>query len=196
MNTRDKITNPDDMRVRRTRKLLSGALLELMQKKPFSSISVVDICDEAMVHRTTFYSHFVDKHELLRYAAAEKQREFEEQELSGEGFEDVTDFYVDLFRKVLVFLRNNRGLFSSGNARSSSMDMQVARRILADSIYSYIQKYRAGARLSEVPPEVEAQCIAGAVMALAAWWLEADTPISEDDMCHYVSLLLRPETRA
>ena len=58
----------EDLRQRRTRKLLADALLSLLEERPLSEISVVDICQRAMVHRTTFYAHFDDKLALLRYA--------------------------------------------------------------------------------------------------------------------------------
>src|SRR5437899_1924018 len=57
---------PTDLRVRRTRKLLSEALVALLAEQPFESITVRQICDRAMVHRATFYTHFTDKYQLLR----------------------------------------------------------------------------------------------------------------------------------
>lgn len=35
------------------------------QGKLFSNITINEICDKAMVHRTTFYKHFEDKFALL-----------------------------------------------------------------------------------------------------------------------------------
>ena len=67
----------EDLRQRRTRKLLADALLSLLEERPLSEISVVDICQRAMVHRTTFYAHFDDKLTLLRYAVDELQKYFE-----------------------------------------------------------------------------------------------------------------------
>ena len=56
-----------DLRTTRTYLLLKNALLELLSKQSFDTIKVNDICNLAMVHRTTFYSHFSDKYELLDY---------------------------------------------------------------------------------------------------------------------------------
>jgi AcrR family transcriptional regulator len=55
----------EDLRVRRTRKLLMQALIELTIEKGFSAITVQDIADRAMVNRATFYRHYLDKHDLL-----------------------------------------------------------------------------------------------------------------------------------
>lgn len=55
----------EDLRVLRTHTLLLRALSDLLQEKPFDEIRVKDLCQRAMVHRSTFYAHFEDKRHLL-----------------------------------------------------------------------------------------------------------------------------------
>jgi AcrR family transcriptional regulator len=59
-----------DPRIRRTRKLLQGALGSLMQSKSFDEISVQDIAEAATVNRATFYDHYTDKYALLEAMVA------------------------------------------------------------------------------------------------------------------------------
>src|SRR6202167_1883316 len=59
-----------DPRIRRTRKLLQGALGSLMQTKSFDEISVQDITEAATVNRATFYDHYTDKFALLEALVA------------------------------------------------------------------------------------------------------------------------------
>lgn len=54
-----------DLRSRRTRKWLQGALLELMKEKTFRDIQITEIADRAQVSRPAFYLHFHSKEELL-----------------------------------------------------------------------------------------------------------------------------------
>lgn len=54
-----------DPRIRRTRQLLHGALLQLLGSRSFEDISVQDIADAATVNRATFYDHYTDKFALL-----------------------------------------------------------------------------------------------------------------------------------
>ncbi|MCU4922184.1 TetR/AcrR family transcriptional regulator [Bacillus cereus] len=58
-----------DLRIRRTHKLLWDSLFELMtqSKQKYSTITINQICERAMVHRTTFYKHFEDKDALLTF---------------------------------------------------------------------------------------------------------------------------------
>jgi AcrR family transcriptional regulator len=60
-----------DARVRRTRDALGDALVALMQEKPFDSITVQDVLDRAHVGRSTFYTHYSDKDDLLMSDAEE-----------------------------------------------------------------------------------------------------------------------------
>src|ERR1700761_8351835 len=59
-----------DPRIRRTRKLLQGALGSLMLSKSFEEISAQDITEAATVNRATFYDHYTDKFALLEAMVA------------------------------------------------------------------------------------------------------------------------------
>ena len=61
----ERVEKSVDPRVKRTRKLLQQAFLELFEQKSFSTISIQDITERATVNRATFYAHFADKYELL-----------------------------------------------------------------------------------------------------------------------------------
>src|SRR5450631_4454858 len=61
----------DDLRVKRTHKLVLEALLEQTVQKGFSALTVSDITKHAGINRATFYRHFRDKFDLLdNYAQA------------------------------------------------------------------------------------------------------------------------------
>lgn len=55
----------NDRRSRYTKMVLQRSLLELMKQKPITKISITELCKNADVNRTTFYSHFLDQLDLL-----------------------------------------------------------------------------------------------------------------------------------
>ena len=75
--------NETDPRVVRTRRLLQDAFDSLIQEKNFESITVRDIAERAMVNRTTFYAHFVDKFEILEVKLMESFMEIMNRRISG-----------------------------------------------------------------------------------------------------------------
>lgn len=46
---------------------MADALLQTMQEKPFSKITVNEIADAAGVNRSTWFRHFSDKHEAITF---------------------------------------------------------------------------------------------------------------------------------
>ena len=50
-----------------TKRALASSLKELMKTKPFSKISVSDICEACDMNRKSFYYHFQDKYDLVNW---------------------------------------------------------------------------------------------------------------------------------
>lgn len=47
---------------------MKSALITLLESKEFADISIMDICSQAGVNRSTFYAHYENTHELLKEA--------------------------------------------------------------------------------------------------------------------------------
>ena len=57
----------DKVSTKRTYILLLKSLFDLLTEKPFEKITLTELCDRAMIPRSTFYRYFEDKHDLLRF---------------------------------------------------------------------------------------------------------------------------------
>lgn len=55
------------MQREKAKRFLAGALLTLMEQKPYEKINISEICAAAFLSRTSFYKYFPSKDELLRY---------------------------------------------------------------------------------------------------------------------------------
>ena len=55
-----------DRRTKKTKAAIFAAFTELLSKKKYSQITIQEIIDLADVGRSTFYSHFETKDELLK----------------------------------------------------------------------------------------------------------------------------------
>ncbi|MEN8242386.1 MAG: TetR/AcrR family transcriptional regulator [Chloroflexota bacterium] len=60
-----EFNKPRNRQALRSIKALQGALLELLEEKKFQKISITDISERSGLTRSTFYSHFSTKDELL-----------------------------------------------------------------------------------------------------------------------------------
>lgn len=94
-----------DVRIVKTRQSLVSAMGTLLERQDLGSITVNDICAQAMVSRSTFYSHFDDKYDLLRFCMEQMSRTlFEHSEtLSG----------VERIALVLTRIKENSRVFKN-----------------------------------------------------------------------------------
>jgi AcrR family transcriptional regulator len=65
LSRRGTPAGPPDRRVTKTQRALKEALTALVLEKGYEAVTVQDIIDRADVGRSTFYSHYLDKDELL-----------------------------------------------------------------------------------------------------------------------------------
>jgi AcrR family transcriptional regulator len=62
---KDSATKKEDRRVRRTKKLLTQALMELLPEKQINEITVKELTDLAYMNRGTFYLYYKDIFDML-----------------------------------------------------------------------------------------------------------------------------------
>jgi AcrR family transcriptional regulator len=89
-----------DRRVQRTKASLHDALIGLAREKPYPSIAVKEILDRANVGRSTFYTHFRDKDDLLESGIHEILRSIQFQPRSGSTLERVVAFSLPLLTHI------------------------------------------------------------------------------------------------
>ena len=178
--------NPQDLRVIRTKRLLSKALISLMKKKPFEKISITDICDAAMIHRTTFYAHYDDKYDLLLYITKEIEKEFENvgsPSLSG----GIREYYLSVASNILGFINENMELLKTLIVKNKQETF--VSRFRAAAVSRFEEKLARcvenGAEL-EAPASFLANFYIGGCMDAIVWWIENDTPFSSDELLRYI----------
>lgn len=60
------ILSTQDLRILKTKKCLTNTLMQLLQKQHFNSITVTQLCQIAMINRSTFYAHYANIDELFK----------------------------------------------------------------------------------------------------------------------------------
>ena len=173
-----------DARVRRTRDALGDALVALMQEKPFDTITVQDVLDRANVSRSTFYSHYSDKDDLLM-SDAEEFFEAISMALSEHGDQSDRVFPVQEFFTHLADVQPFfKALVKSGKFQEN---MELARGHFARGIERRLAELPRG---RSIPPhEIPAIAFthAGAMLSLLTWWLDRgmrETPAEMDQLFH------------
>src|SRR4051794_11927466 len=72
--TKPRMSRPDDARALRSRKALQGALLTLIEEKPFDQVSIREITNQAGVSYPVFFRRYETKEQLFEDIATEEVR--------------------------------------------------------------------------------------------------------------------------
>src|SRR6266496_4020419 len=101
-----------NVRVRRTQKLLRGALVELIEERGFEALSVSELTSRAMVSRAAFYRNYQDKYDLVEQIFEEAMSAL--LKAVGElGREHPPSIWVTFFEHIAEYERLYRALLGS-----------------------------------------------------------------------------------
>ena len=166
-----------DLRQRKTRKLLVEALAHLLENRSFQELSVTDICRQAMVHRTTFYAHFNDKQELLRYLLEGMEQECAATCLPQDPDRSPREYLLTAARNVFQFIAQRRALYRAClNSGAAALD-HTLEGCAAGELCRLLSEPRFRAASPQVDPQVAAHFYTGAMLSLIRWWLSSDDPL-------------------
>ena len=180
-----------DLRVRRTRKFLWDALLTLIEERDFESTSVTEICEQAMVHRTTFYKHFEDKYALLQKGIeAQIALLFEDLHLSEDLTNGVAEksivlsSFVKLFEHVDHHKKFYRLMLCGNGIGQFNLSFQK-------SLIENFMKRSAYLPIRHEEPEtmrymLRAHTHAGMLVSAISWWLETGCPYTPQQMGRFL----------
>ncbi|MCI9337939.1 MAG: TetR/AcrR family transcriptional regulator [Lachnospiraceae bacterium] len=181
-----------DLRIQKTYLALSRALLKAMGEKPFEDIRVNELCDRAMVRKSTFYKHFGDKYELLAFVVRQGLRRFDAQIGESTACMDPVDNYGRIIDCLFDYLRGNEHLIRSV---SGSGCFPLVLDVLSEQIVRDIQdKLREDCRKGHkmpASPEVMAPFFVGAVAECIKRWMAGNRKMEEDELKRQIGGLLR-----
>lgn len=166
----------------KTRRALAYALLFLLEQRPFGKITVNDICEEALISRSAFYVHFMDKYDLLRYALTELRERMREP-LSREEVKGALEALLEGFQQ-------RRNLMANLLEDAANVEL---RDMLTGLI---VEEFSEGfARVSErrelaLPVEVCSVFYAGGMISLLFWWARSRFALPKEEMARYMMALV------
>ena len=181
----------DDLRIRRTYKLLSESLLDLLSENKFEDISVTDICEKAMIHRTTFYKHFEDKYQLLKFCVKEFQINFSKENNFDYKFNNLTDYYINTMKNILEFITSpkNKSQFVSLLKNNRNSIKTIFHETIVEDVILKLEDVKKTGNEFSVPIHMIAEFYAGSIISVIRWWFESDMTISVEDLIRYSTFL-------
>jgi AcrR family transcriptional regulator len=172
-----------DRRVRRTRTSLLMAWLDLIVEKGYEDVTVQDIVDRANVGRSTFYTHFLDKRELLLSGVEELHSFLAQQhaalDRSAADSTGLLPYSLPLFQHIQRNFRVCRVLLGS---HSGGIGEPHMRRILTDLVRQEIAAPVPPNVTPAVPLDVVVHYTVSALIGLLTWWTDEQLPCSPEEI--------------
>lgn len=173
-----------DLRVIKTQKALLDTFMEMLSKEPFDSITVNNLCEQAMVRRATFYKHFSDKYDFFAFFIRTKSEEFNKMCPQNANAEPNILF---CFQQTLDFFKEHQSLVD--NILKSSMSSTLL-EIFADEIYVSVLAYLESQETTLISKEILASFYVGGIVEISKYWIMNQKKVSEEELLENVSILI------
>jgi AcrR family transcriptional regulator len=166
-----KEVRADDRRVQRTRRTLREALIALILERGWDGFSIQDLCERADVGRSTFYTHFADKEDVVGDGFAALRRGIRaELAAAGPGPRPLS-FSLPL----LEHARDHGRVFRALIGELSGMAVQ---RRFRDVLSELVREDVAALVPAGPMRDGTVAFLSGAFFDLVTWMLEARSPPS------------------
>ena len=185
-----------DLRIKKTYLSLHNAFVELLEEKRFEELTVNELCDRAMIRRTTFYKHFADKYEYFSFYIKEVVAAFQNRMAPDIQEDAVNAYLIHMSRELIRFVKEHELLVQ--NIKKSSMFPMLMSILLEQISSDMVQVLRRANLDSMSRQQLEgiASFLAGGVTNTLFYMLKQNTELEEDHFLSIVSqfLLLEENT--
>ncbi len=187
-----------DRRIQKTQQLLREALFSLIREKDYDSIVVKDILDRANVGRSTFYTHFGDKDELLVRGMHDVLRSVQAAGLppSAKPYERIIWFSLPIFEQINQ--HRHAGGARVGTRGRAIIHQQHLQKVLAELIADAVEKNFQSRRkiAAQIPSDIVVQYVASTFILVLHWWVESKSPLPPKGVNDLFRALILPTLAA
>ena len=178
-----------DRRQKKTRAAIFNALQILLEKKPYSAITVQEIIDEANIGRSTFYAHFETKDDLLRSLCGEIfYHVFTDLLPQEEDALDCKNLELKLGH-ILYHLKENRvnicGIIATDG---DGLFMDYFKQYLVQLFSRYTMLFPR-----EVPEDFLIHYLAGSFAETVKWWVSRGMMLDPETVAHFYLMVAREQ---
>lgn len=166
-----------DRRTQKTEALLREALAALIREKPYDDIVVKEILDRANVGRSTFYTHFRDKDELLLSGIQDmlpSARPADGGRVPAKPCDGIVWFSLPILEHIEQHRRAGGATMGPRGRRAMHEHLQHAiTELIEDEVSTALRRRPAG----HVSPELLVRGIASTFVLVLNWWVESENPL-------------------
>ena len=184
----------EDLRTKRTRKMILEAFINLVEEKGYEHVTVSDIANQAMINRATFYAHFKDKQDVYDYIFKEAVAQFmivlapvqlgRTNQLQLHAIEQII---THIFEKI----QENRVFFKTVlNAHGNEQLRKQISQILRSTYANIFEQVEIREKDFIVPIDFIIEYMSSTFMASLHWWINQEISFSPKQMAQLIIKLV------
>lgn len=184
----------EDLRTKRTRKMILEAFINLVEEKGYEHVTVSDIASQAMINRATFYAHFKDKQDVYDYIFKEAVTQFmivlapvqlgRTNQLQLHAIEQII---THIFEKI----QENRVFFKTVlNAHGNEQLHKQISQILRSTYANIFEQVEIREKDFIVPIDFIIEYMSSTFMASLHWWINQEISFSPKQMAQLIIKLV------
>lgn len=178
-----------DLRIIKTEKALYEGLLNLMKDKSFEEINVVDICNAALINRSTFYAHYNDKYELLLGIVNHLKCNLLTTIEKNNYTVNTKEYYLEMIKLILNHLDRGKEVYRSILlSNKSSVLIDILTEVAVKDINKRIEI--GNINKGNVPTDIFVKFYLGAVFSVGIEWLGSKDKYTKEQILAYLEELL------
>lgn len=170
----------EDLRIVKTYKVLSEAIFTLLEYRNFCQITVNDLCEQALISRTTFYTHFNDKYDLLKYCLEKLEIKIDENEETTIRVEKVLNYFICEKYKIV------KNLLENANGET----LEIISNFIKDTLFLAIKGEDSKQQEQDTAQSVLSIFCAGGISRLILWKTPRNNEEDLKRMNHDLALML------
>lgn len=184
-----------DRRQRKTRAAIFAAFTDLLERKNYSRITVQDIIDRADVGRTTFYSHFETKDDLIGALCEELFGHIIESAMDcthTHGLYSDTDVPESVFCHLLQHLReNDRNILGLLSCGSSELFLRYFKNSLNELVKGQFMNQNRTVN-QDISDDFLINHISGSFVEMVLWWIKGGMNQTPEELDYYFRSVIEP----
>ena len=178
-----------DRRIQRTYQQLTNALPRLLLQKDWDQITVQELCDEAVIRRTTFYQHFQDKHDFMRWRMQERLKEFSAYIDGVVPPQDPDEHFLLLSMRVLDYMNQHQPFekvaMETGD-RGLRMLESFLRRCTDKVVVCLNERGDVKQEDGNYTIPIVSEFWVGGLLAVMRWWYANGKPCTQEELIQYL----------
>ena len=166
-----------------------------MKQKTFEEIKVADICEKALVNRSTFYAHFDDKYELLSSLINNLKKSLINELQRNDSINTTKEYFMEMIKLFISHIEEKKDTYLSIAINNrNSIITDIIYDVIDNDLINHLNNDK-NINTNIVPKDIVAKFYLGAVVNIGIYWIYNFDKYTKEEIINYLTILIPNEIK-